>query len=127
VESIGALGTPMTPYVFTPKSKQALMERLAVAIQTRAVRFPEGVIRAELETFSYEYTAHGVRYSAPDGLHDDCVMALALAVYGYDRIQPQLPAQPVPQHEHLRDTNRWETFVGVDDEHESVGGLGRGW
>jgi hypothetical protein len=71
-------------YTFTPKSKQQLMERLAGAISAQEVTFPDGPIRAELETFEYEYTAHGVRYSAPDGLHDDCVMALALAMYGYD-------------------------------------------
>ena len=35
----------------------------------------------ELETFEYVYTRTGVRYSAPDGLHDDCVCALALAVH----------------------------------------------
>jgi hypothetical protein len=35
----------------------------------------------ELETFEYEYTRTGVRYSAPEGLHDDCVCALALAVH----------------------------------------------
>jgi hypothetical protein len=33
----------------------------------------------ELENFEYEYTKTGVRYSAPDGSHDDCVMSLALA------------------------------------------------
>jgi hypothetical protein len=33
-----------------------------------------------LETFEYEFTRIGVRYTAPDGLHDDCVCALALAV-----------------------------------------------
>jgi hypothetical protein len=38
------------------------------------------VIVAELEEFGYEYTRTGVRYSAPEGLHDDTVCALALAV-----------------------------------------------
>jgi hypothetical protein len=32
-----------------------------------------------LEQFEFEYTRTGVRYSAPAGLHDDCVCALALA------------------------------------------------
>ena len=58
------------------------MEGLAVAIQTNEVRYPQGVIVSELDAFAYEYTRTGVRYSAPDGMHDDCVMALALAVYG---------------------------------------------
>jgi hypothetical protein len=84
VEDLQRLGTPIEGYMFTPKSKQQLMERLAGAIQARELTFPDGVIRSELETFGYEYTAHGVRYEAPAGLHDDAVMALALALYGYD-------------------------------------------
>ena len=69
-------------YNFSSASKQKLMEGLAVAIQTNEVRYPQGVIVGELDVFTYEYTRTGVRYSAPDGMHDDCVMALALAVYG---------------------------------------------
>jgi len=69
-------------YHFSSSSKQKLMEGLAAAIQTNEVRYPQGVIVSELDAFAYEYTRTGVRYSAPDGMHDDCVMALALAVYG---------------------------------------------
>lgn len=68
-------------YHFTSPSKQRLMEGLAVAIQRREVTFPEGPIVAELEAFEYVYTRTGVRYSAPEGMHDDCVCALALAVH----------------------------------------------
>lgn len=67
-------------YQFTSPSKQKLMEGLAVAIQQREITFPDGPIVAELEAFEYVYTRTGVRYSAPEGLHDDCVCALALAV-----------------------------------------------
>ena len=42
--------------------------------------FRSGVIVKELEAFEYEYTRTGVRYSAPEGLHDDAVCALALAI-----------------------------------------------
>ena len=69
-------------YHFSSSSKQKLMEGLAVAIQSSEVRYPQGVIVSELDIFTYEYTRTGVRYSAPSGMHDDCVMALALAVYG---------------------------------------------
>lgn len=75
-------------FKFTALSKQQLMEGLAVAIQQRTVRFPDGQIAAELETFEYEYTRTGVRYAAPEGLHDDCVMALALAVRRAQAFRP---------------------------------------
>ena len=67
-------------YLFGSASKQRLMEGLAIAIQQRKIRFPSGPIVSELEAFEYEYTRTGVRYSAPEGMHDDCVCALALAV-----------------------------------------------
>jgi hypothetical protein len=72
-------------FKFTQPSKQQLMEGLAVAIQQRQVTFPDGPIVNELETFEYVYTRTGVRYSAPEGLHDDCVMGLALAVKKMER------------------------------------------
>lgn len=68
-------------FKFTSQSKQMLMEGLAAAIQEQKIGIPDGIIRQELETFEYEYTRTGVKYSAPVGLHDDCVCALALAVY----------------------------------------------
>ena len=67
-------------YHFTSASKQKLMEGLAVAIQTGTVRFPDGPIVNELESFGYTYTRTGVRYEGMEGMHDDCVMALALVV-----------------------------------------------
>ena len=60
-------------------SKQLLMEGLAVAIQSRELTFPEGIITLELEAFEYVYTRTGVKYSAPEGMHDDAVIALGLA------------------------------------------------
>jgi len=65
---------------FTQQSKQQMMEGLAVKIQKGEVGFPDGQLKDELDSFEYEYTRTGVKYSAPQGLHDDCVCALALAV-----------------------------------------------
>lgn len=67
-------------YKFTAASKQQLMEGLAVAIQQKQITYPDGPIVQELETFEFEYTRSGVKYTAPPGLHDDCVIALGLAV-----------------------------------------------
>jgi phage FluMu gp28-like protein len=66
--------------IFTQHTKQAMMEALALAIQQRKITFPEGVITDELKNFEYEYSKMGVKYSAPSGLHDDAVCALALAL-----------------------------------------------
>ena len=71
---------------FSSSSKQKLMEGLALAIQTQDIYYPDGPIVTELDAFSYEYTRTGVRYSAPGGLHDDCVMALGLAVHARSNV-----------------------------------------
>lgn len=67
-------------FKFSSASKQRIMEGLTVAVQAQNVGFPDGIIRQELDTFEYVYTRTGVVYSAPEGLHDDAVCALALAV-----------------------------------------------
>ena len=82
-------GSQVQGFQFTAPSKQKLMEGLAVAIQQGEITYPDGPIVAELEAFEYQYTRTGVRYGAPEGLHDDCVCALALAVQGVD--VPQAP------------------------------------
>jgi hypothetical protein len=80
VEDLQRYGGNFQPFKFSSTSKQQLMEGLAVAIQQREITFPDGPIVAELESFEYQFTRTGVTYSAPEGLHDDCVCALALAV-----------------------------------------------
>ena len=75
-------------FKYTSTSKQQLMEGLAAAIHQRKIIFPRGTITAELESFEYLMTGTGVKYSAPPGLHDDCVNALALAWSMYVQEQP---------------------------------------
>jgi Terminase RNaseH-like domain len=74
-------------FTFTPRSRQDLLEGLALAIQEGRISWPDvktsdnkGSLRDELEGFEFEYTPSGVRYVAPEGAHDDLVMAMALAV-----------------------------------------------
>lgn len=66
-------------FKFTSTSKQQLMEGLVTSIQQGAISYPDGTIVDELSMFEYVYTPRGVKYSAPDGMHDDAVCALALA------------------------------------------------
>ncbi len=67
-------------FKFTSASKQQLMEGLALAIHGQEITYPNGIIVLELEQFEFMVTRTGVRYTAPQGLHDDVVCALALAV-----------------------------------------------
>lgn len=69
---------------FTSDSKAQLVQALAIALDREEIAYPnEDVLIGELDAFDYEILPSGrFRYGAPEGLHDDIVMALALAVYG---------------------------------------------
>jgi phage FluMu gp28-like protein len=72
-------------YMFTNKSKQELMESLAISFQQKQITIPieDEKLTNELEAFEYEVKGNTIRYSAPEGMHDDRVMALALANKAY--------------------------------------------
>ena len=69
-------------YKFTQGSKQQLMENLAMLIQRQKIGIADETCIDELESFEYEYSRNSVKYTAPEGMHDDCVMALSLAALG---------------------------------------------
>lgn len=77
-------GLNATGFKFTSQSKQQLVESLAMAVEENQVTIPdEAQLVNELKAFDYEITPSGaMRYGAPEGVHDDCVMALALAWRG---------------------------------------------
>jgi hypothetical protein len=93
VSDLQGAGMMVTGYIFTAPSKLQLMQRLITAFQSEQLSIPEGVewLRNELQAFEFEYTASGIRYQAPRGQHDDGVMALALALHGWDRVQGVVP------------------------------------
>ena len=69
-------------------SKRELVQGLMVAVEQRRVAWPASwdVMTAEMKRYEYEIGPTGqVSYSAPSGYHDDCVMALALGVWGCNR------------------------------------------
>lgn len=77
-------GVPVESYKFTSESKRNLIEKLVISIEQRFILFPRiQILIEELQRFSYEITSEGrIRYNAPDGFHDDCVISLALANWG---------------------------------------------
>lgn len=72
-------------FVFTSTSKEQLIENLIIGIENRFVSIPSEleILISEMKDFEIEITKAGnVRYSAPSGRNDDCVIALALAYWG---------------------------------------------
>lgn len=84
VEQLQKEGLNVEAFKFTSQSKQEIMVGLQMAIHQERIHYPEGIIKEELEIFEYQYSSHGVKYSAPSGFHDDTVCALALAWRKFD-------------------------------------------
>ena len=67
--------------------KDILVNDLALAIQEKKITYPEiPEMINELNIFTYEITpSRYTKYHAPEGYHDDIVMALCLAYRGLSR------------------------------------------
>ena len=83
LEQVLKAGIKAEGFQFTNTSKQQLIEYLSVQLEQQKITFPDiPELIHELELFQYEITRAGnVRYSAPQGYHDDCVISLALACW----------------------------------------------
>jgi hypothetical protein len=81
IERLSNEGLPIVPFLTTNATKQPVMDALALALEQREIAIPdEPILIAELLAFQVERLASGqLRYSAPYGTHDDCVISLALA------------------------------------------------
>ena len=93
VEQLMRDGLPMVPFVTTNASKAAIIDMLALAFERGRIRIPDDpVLVGELQAFEGKPLPSGMtRYSAPAGMHDDCVMALAIAWSGYIQASERAP------------------------------------
>lgn len=81
IEQAQRAGLPIHPFQTTAASKQTLIDNLALAFEQQTVAIvPDALLISELEAYTMERLPSGtLRYNAPAGLHDDTVIALALA------------------------------------------------
>ena len=83
-------GVPVLPYKISQPSKKDLIEKLSIWIdQKRFSMIFNNDTLLEFENFGYEMSATGsIRYGAPEGFHDDIVIAHALAVFSLQPLTP---------------------------------------
>lgn len=87
------LNLSVRPYNFSGVSKKNLVEKLIMAVEGRQITYPPiPTLVDELQDFEIDEKG---RYGAPEGLHDDCVFSLALAVEGMG--QEAFHATPDPR------------------------------
>lgn len=83
-------------FIFTESSRMSLLSNLAILLEQDKIKIPddEGLI-AELESFQYMLSDNGkLKVRCPEGMHDDRVMSLALAVHGVrEPVRPDIWTQ----------------------------------
>jgi len=79
-------GLDIDGYKFTSTTKTNLIESLMIAFETMSISIMNQIeLISELDIFSYEINENtrNIKYNAPQGFHDDCVISLALAWWCY--------------------------------------------
>lgn len=81
VEQLSREGMPVIGFTTTNASKMQVIDALSLAFEQSDLRIlPDPVLIGELQAYEMERLPSGVfRYNAPEGMHDDTVMALALS------------------------------------------------
>ena len=85
VEALDKRGLSIIPFTTTNATKMTAIQQLQSAFEHGEIKIlPDPVQVAELQAYEGERTPSGAwKYGAPDGLHDDTVMAMAIAWDGF--------------------------------------------
>ena len=97
VEILQARGIPVQPFITTNASKTSAIGRLERAFDYDEISILNDlVLIAELQAYEAIRLPNSglMRYSAPDGMHDDTVMALAFAWNGIQNVASPLIVPP---------------------------------
>jgi len=83
VERLQMEGLPVTGFTTTNKTKEVLIRGLESAFENGEIRIlNDPILIGELQAYEQERMAMGWRFGAPEGMHDDTVISLALAWSG---------------------------------------------
>ncbi len=94
IDHLRRRGMNIVPFHTSAASKAPLIQALQSAFEHGEIRILNDPIQiGELQAYEGKRMASGMAYSAPSGVHDDTVMALALAWHGIGKARP-LPTQP---------------------------------
>jgi len=84
IDELVTRGLVIVPFTTTSATKQAIIQSLQAAFENAQIKVLNNpVLIGELLSFESKRAPSGsFTYSAPDGMHDDCVMSLAIAWNG---------------------------------------------
>lgn len=88
IDALVARDIPIIPFTTTSATKQTIIQNLQAAFENGEIAIiNDPVLVGELLSFESKRNASGsFSYSAPEGMHDDCVMSLAIA---WDCVNPR--------------------------------------
>ena len=101
-------GLNIEGFKFTEPSRKQLLENLILMMEQDKIKIPnDPILIDELRSLKWELSDRGkLRLQVPEGLHDDCIMSLALAVWGL--------SVPLPH----KTVKRLSEFTDLTDEYE---------
>jgi hypothetical protein len=96
IEALSDMGASITAFQTSNATKAGIIQLLELALERGQVGLLNDETQMnELIAYQSEKLPSGlVRYNAPEGLHDDCVIAVCLALYGADSGRPALVDNP---------------------------------
>lgn len=103
-DDLYARGLRVEPFRFNQKSRMDLLRNLQILLEQDRIKIPnDPILIAELKSMQYQLSPAGnLTVQVPDGLHDDCIMSLALAVW-------DIPQNPI----HTNMFNNYEQVGGI--------------
>lgn len=110
------------PYTMTNASKKELIEALALSIERGDLALlADDTQKAELQAFETVRLPSGLlRYQAPEGLHDDMVIALGLAHWPIAKPKPRMQTGQVDWYAPTTNTNGRAAPARTEDEIEAL-------
>jgi hypothetical protein len=107
IEALQAAHVPVTGFITTNATKAEIVQALELAFEQRAISILNDATQLnELMAFQSERLPSGlIRYGAPEGIHDDTVIALALAWWAAASHSP-LPANQPGQRSNYNEGDR---------------------
>ncbi|MBC8489734.1 MAG: hypothetical protein H8D45_27260, partial [Bacteroidetes bacterium] len=105
IDDLRMVGLAVEDFKITTISKKQVLDKLSIAIEQKMITYPEiPELLSELESFGFwETNTKKLKYSAPPGMHDDCVISLALACWQLEKLNRKAKKVELAQRRELRE------------------------
>jgi phage terminase large subunit-like protein len=108
LDHMSSRGANVSSFTTTNATKQAIIQHLQAAFEHGRIKIlNDPILIGELQAYEGTQMSSGWKYSAPEGLHDDCVMSLAIAWWSASRKTPAV-VQPESR-------SKWTGMAGEND------------